>query len=93
MSASSDRATRRELRRAMGEGAISTVAALQRQVEALTAMVNQQTVQIDRLIGVTATDGARLTTLRDMQDRQIAVVRVFLARPFSQRLRWLLTGH
>jgi hypothetical protein len=90
----------------MGEGAISVVTDLQRQVEALTNIVNQQTVQIDRLIGVTrcasdtrpcsaptaAKDGARVTSLRDLHERHVATMRVFVARPFLARLRWLLTG-
>jgi hypothetical protein len=76
----------------MGEGAISAMSELHTQVQALTAKANEHTQQIDRLINVTATDGKRSTTVRDVQDRQIALVRVFMARSFWQRLRWLLTG-
>ena len=92
MSASSDRATRRELRRAMGEGAISTIAGQSREIEALTAIVNQQTVQIDRLIGEQGATAAHLKRLQDAHDRHVATMRVFVARPLWARLRWIVTG-
>jgi hypothetical protein len=83
MSASSDRATRRELRRAMGEGAISAMSDLHAQVQALTVKANEHTQQIDRLQNLAAENHGRLAA---------ASLRLFMARSFWQRLHWLLTG-
>jgi hypothetical protein len=73
---------RRDVRRAFGPDVVALIHQQHAQIQALTRMVNAQTVQIDRLIGVTATDGARITT-------HAHALHAFLDRPLLQRLRWL----
>lgn len=85
MSEAKARATTRQLRRAMGAEAIGVVNNHAAELQALDRRVTQHEQEIRKLMGVTATDGARIT-------RHAGTLDVFTSRTLGQRLHWLVTG-
>jgi len=85
MSAVTERATRRELRRAMGESAIGV---LNSHADTLADVMHGLELFSARL---SACEG-HLESLRRISESEIEQRRAFFACSFLGRLRWLLTG-
>jgi len=86
MSASAEKATRRDLRRALGAGAI-------RVIDSQTQAIHAQTHTLQaRVLPSLSTHAERLERLDDhLQGLDVAFT-AFSGRSFWQRLRWLVTG-
>lgn len=78
MSASTERAARRDLRRAVGEDAVAII-------EAQSGILVEQREAIDKLVVIVDAHESRLAVLNDVVGSQ-------LRRTFWQRLRWLVRG-
>lgn len=85
MSESVAKATRRDLRRAMGSAAVDRVVLHERAIEDHTEtlrILSKQIVSLER----------DLAALRKDHDAATAHGAAFIERPWRDRLRWLLTG-
>ncbi len=80
MSEQMNRASRREIRRAMGDGAVATITELQAQIKHLTGVVNAHALQIDRLLAIATFHVEKIQTLERDASAQ---------RARSLRARWL----
>lgn len=100
MSASIERATRRDLRRAVGEEAVQLIEAHERGLKAHASSLQRHERQLSMALARTDDLDARVRKAHQFaasiaqaaRDEDYALADVLRRRTFAGRLRWLLTG-